>query len=148
MPLSCSVVVGDTLALYVQDFTQPPRFNVVGAVPQVPFGLSHWCPGLLIDRVSILQAYMDDHPASVRATSCWIVALLLLCMSALQPTWSAPHFVNKAQGKVLYDSQAGLCGSAGAKCMGWKSATSIPCNPNWPPMAIVLCNSKGDVTEL
>jgi len=71
-----------------------------------------------------------------------MVVLLLLCAAQLPLTWGAKT-VNPVQGKVLYASQEGLCGSAGPKCLGWKSATGIVCDD-----FLVYCDSKGEVTHL
>ena len=71
-----------------------------------------------------------------------MVVLLLQC--ALQPPLAAAaRTVNPVQGKILYASQKGLCGSSGPKCLGWKSATSIVCDG-----ISITCDSKGDVTQL
>ena len=71
-----------------------------------------------------------------------MVVLLLQCALQL-PLASAATTVNPVQGKILYASQTGLCGSSGPKCLGWTSATSIVCDG-----FNIICDSKRDVTQL
>ena len=88
---------------------------------------------------------MDNHVSGLAGPARYqalLVVLLLMCAAQL-PLASAAKTVNPVQGKILYASQKGLCGSAGPTCLGWKSATSIMCTTS-----IITCDSNGDVTQL
>ena len=78
----------------------------------------------------------------VSPMSALVFGVLLLCAAKLPQTW-AVQTVNPVQGKILYGSQAGLCGSTGVQCLGWNSATSIVCDGQF-----VVCGSSGDVEQL
>ena len=82
-----------------------------------------------------------DGPAFLRARATLVAAFLLLCLVHLQLASSAQKVI-PVQGKILYESQAGLCGWAGTECMGWTSATNVTCSDK------VICDAKGYVTSL
>ena len=82
---------------------------------------------LLPLATTFLRRAMACNRASGLASTSWIAVLLLLSVAQLPRTWAQIRTVNPVQGKILHDSQAGVCGSFGIQCLGWNSATSIPC---------------------
>jgi len=72
-----------------------------------------------------------------------MVALLLLFVTHMPLACSAVK-INQAQAKIVFDSQAGLCGSAGPQCLGWTSVANVSCSL----YGGVLCDSRGDVVQL
>jgi len=93
----------------------------------------------------LCRLMVDTHASGLTGPALYqalMVVLLLQCALQL-PLASAATTVNPVQGKILYASQTGLCGSSGPKCLGWRSATSIVCDG-----FNITCNSKGYVTQL
>jgi len=82
-------------------------------------------------------------PVFSRAGPSFMVALLLLCVTHM-PLACLAVKINQVQAKILFDSQAGLCGSAGPQCLGWTSVASVSCSL----YGGVLCDSSGDVIQL